>query len=378
MFRSDYKPNRFTVSIDAIKKMISERLALDAKSSFSIVKFSNKPKNLQSFTNIKEDLYEVLDSLKMSGRSAIGEAIGLSIKIIIGELRKLAAKTPRILLVTDGNFSQMSVDPIKMARLAQGLKIKIDSFRLGELSSSNILKRISDITQGNYYYSNDPESLYRSAHDLAISNVKTYGESSQSPIENPAFLRKIAADLLRVQDLTKDQEQRLLQIRGLADYKKCSICFSDTNPYTKSSFYVSGRYCPNCQTPYHIHCLSGWADSQKDMKMKRAGTVRCPHCFYLIKIPIEVSQIQKLKNLSKPALRQTGMDESPQEGEAELVKFEDLDAEAIFNSCPVCSLIFEEHQKIVRCRNCSALYHEQCFKKLPNSQCKLCDVILKL
>ena len=130
---------------------------------------------------------------------------------IIAELRKLAAKIPRILLVTDGLYSKMSVDPIKMARLAQGLKIKIDSFRLGELSSSNVLKRISDITQGNYYYSNDPESLYRSAHDLAISNVKTYGGGAQSPIENPAFLRKIAADLLRVQDLTKDQEQRLLQ-----------------------------------------------------------------------------------------------------------------------------------------------------------------------
>ena len=378
MFRSDYKPNRLTVSIDAVKKVISERLAIDENSSFSIVKFSNKPKKLHDFTNIKEDLYKVLDSIKLSGHSAMGEALGLSIKIIIAELRKLAAKIPRILLVTDGLYSKMSVDPLKMARLAQGLKIKIDSFRLGELSSSNILKRISDITQGNYYYSNDPESLYRSAHDLAISNVKTYGGGAQSPIENPAFLRKIAADLLRVQDLTKDQEQRLLQIRGLADYKKCSICFSDTNPYTKSSFYVSGRYCPNCQTPFHIHCLSSWADSQKDAKMKRAGTVRCPHCFYLIKIPTEVSQIQKLKNLTKPSLRQSKATIGPQEYEAKLIKFEDLDAEAMFSSCPVCNLIFEEHQKIVECGNCNTLYHKQCFEKLPNSHCKSCEAILKL
>ncbi|TFG22756.1 MAG: VWA domain-containing protein [Promethearchaeota archaeon] len=378
MFRSDYKPSRFSISVDAVKKLISERLEIDAKTSFSIVKFSNKPKKMQNFTNIKDDLFKELDSLEMSGHSAMGEALGLSIKILITELRKLAAKIPRILLVTDGNYSKTSVDPLKMARLAQGLNIKIDSFRLGELSGSNILKRICDITQGNYYYSNDPESLYRSAHDLAISNIKTYGASSQSPIESPAFLRKIAADLLRVQDLTKGQEQRLLQIRGLADYKKCSICFSDTNPYTKSSFYVSGRYCPNCQAPYHIHCLSSWADSQKDIKMKRAGTVRCPHCFYLIKIPTEVTQIQKLKSLSKPALKQSKIDEGPQEEIAELIGFQDLDADAIFSSCPVCSLIFEEGQKIVRCTNCNVHYHEHCFSKLHNGHCKSCDAILKL
>ena len=112
--------------------------------------------------------------------------------------------------------------------------------------------------------------------------------------------------------------------------------------------------------------------------MKRAGTVRCPHCFYLLKIPTEVSQIQKLKNLSKPSLRQSKTTTGPQEYEAKLIKFEDLDAEAMFSSCPVCNLIFEEHQKIVKCGNCDTLYHKQCFEKLSNSHCKSCEAILKL
>jgi uncharacterized protein YegL len=376
MYRADYKPNRLKSSIDAVKKLVNERFAEDDSSAFAVVNFSNKPRKIIGFTNDVSKIFEALDSLEVSGKSAMGEALGLSIKLIISELRKIEAKIPRILVISDGNFTNMSIDPLKMARLAQGLNIKIDSFRLGELSPLNTLKRMSDLTGGNYYFNNDNQSLLQAAHDLAISNIKTYGDGASSIIENPAFLRKIAADLLRVQDLTKDQEQRLLQIRGLADYKKCSICFSDENPYTKSSFYVSGRYCPNCQAPYHVHCLSSWANSQKDRKMKQAGSVRCPHCFYLLKIPTEVSQAQKLTSLAKPIIKANKEPEPPEISHVDQVNFRDLDSDAMFDSCPVCHFIFEEDQKILRCANCKTLYHEHCFKDLTESRCKNCGVKL--
>ncbi|MFX0047753.1 MAG: VWA domain-containing protein [Candidatus Hermodarchaeota archaeon] len=376
MYRVDYKPNRLKSSIEAVKKLINERFAEDTSSAFALVNFSDKPKKIVDFTNNPSKIFEALDSLEVSGKSAIGEALGLSIKLIISELRKIEAKIPRILVISDGNFSKTSLDPLKMARLAQGLNIKIDSFRLGELSPLNTLKRMSDLTGGNYYYNNDEQSLLQAAHDLAISNIKTYGDGASSIIENPAFLRKIAADLLRVQDLTKDQEQRLLQIRGLADYKKCSICFSDENPYTKSSFYVSGRYCPNCQTPFHVHCLSSWANSQKEKMMKQAGAVRCPHCFYLLKIPTEVSQVQKLTSLAKPIIKANKQPEAPELSHVEQVKFSDLDSDAMFSSCPVCHFIFEEGQDIIRCGNCETLYHERCFKDLTDKRCKNCGVKL--
>ncbi len=376
MYRADYKPNRLKSSVGAVKKLINERFAEDTSSAFAVVNFSDKPKKKMDFTNSASKIFEALDSLEVSGKSAMGEALGLSIKLIISELRKIEAKIPRILVISDGNFTKMSIDPLKMARLAQGLNIKIDSFRLGELSPLNTLKRMSDLTGGNYYYNNDEKSLLQAAHDLAISNIKTYGDGANSLIENPAFLRKIAADLLRVQDLTKDQEQRLLQIRGLADYKKCSICFSDENPYTKSSFYVSGRYCPNCQAPYHVHCLSSWANSQKERKMKQAGAVRCPHCYYLLKIPTEVSQAQKLTSLAKPIIKENKGPARPERSHVESIKFSDLDSDAMFNSCPVCNFIFEEGQNILKCQNCDTLYHGKCFKDLQNSRCKNCGVKL--
>lgn len=378
MARKDYRPNRLKTSINAIKKLINERFSEDPSTYFALVQFSDTPKKIVEFTNIKKDLFEGLDSLNISGKSALGEALALSIKTIIAELRKIGAKTPKILLITDGKYTKLSVDPVKMARLAHGLNIKIDSFRLGTGSSSNILKKISDLTNGTYYYNNDPESLLRAAYELANSNIKTYGDTKSSIMENPVFLRKIAADLLRVQDLTKDQEQRLMQIRGLADYKKCSICFSDTNPYTKSSFYVSGRYCPNCQTPFHIHCLAAWADSQKDSKMRRAGSVRCPHCFYLLKIPTEVSQARKLTSLVKPRIKEKPGPREPELSEAVLTKYNELNEDDVFGSCPVCNFIFEEAQELVRCGNCKTLYHRSCFERLKNNHCKTCGVKLHL
>lgn len=381
MYKKDFPPNRLTCCTNAIKILISKRFDLDSLSTFAIIKFSDKAEKIIDFTTSTyiNNLNKALDSLKCGGYSALGDGLALGIKTVIAELRKIGAKPPRILLISDGKIMNTAVDPLKMARLAQGLNIKIDTFLVGEIGQVNMLKRLSDITKGRYFYNSDSESLIRSAQEIADDNYKRYGSNKDVISENPAFLRKIAADLLRVQDLTKDQKQRAKQIRGEVDFKKCSICFSDKNPYTKGSFYITGRYCPNCTTPFHIHCLAGWADSQKDRIVKRSGTARCPHCFYLLRIPTEVTQIQKLRILSR------GNKEEPAKRPEILpAKYiEDvalLGEDALFSACPVCHLIFEKGQRAIQCGNleCNALYHEDCFKKLKDGHCRNCDVKLHL
>jgi len=381
MYRKDFSPNRLACCISATKTLIKERFSLDNLSAFALIQYSDKAEMVVDFSNstFESKITEALGSLTCGGYSAMGDALALSIKTLIGELRKAGAKTPRIVLISDGNYMKTAVDPIKMARLAQGLNIRIDCFGVGNTRRENLLKKISDITGGRYFYNNDLESLIRSAKEIADDNYKTYGSGKETLIENPAFLRKIAADLLRVQDLTKDQEQRAKQIRGDVDFKKCSICFSDKNPYTKGSFYVTGRYCPNCTTPFHIHCLAAWADSQKEHQIRRSGTARCPHCFYLLKIPIEVTQIQKLQILTRGSKDETA--KKPEIMPAKYIQDVGLmGEEALFNACPVCHMIFEEGQSAVQCGNlqCNALYHEDCFKKLKKGHCKSCDVKLHL
>ena len=381
MYKKDFPPNRLTCCTNAVKKLIDKRFELDSLSTFAIVKFSDKAKKVIDFTSSTyiENLNKALDSLTCGGYSALGDGLALAVKTVIAEMRKIGAKPPRILLISDGRIMKSVVDPLKMARLAQGLKIKIDTFLVGEITKENILKKLSDITKGRYFYNRDSESLIRSAQEIADDNYKRYGSSDDIISENPAFLRKIAADLLRVQDLTKDQEQHAKQIRGEVDFKKCSICFSDKNPYTKGTFYVTGRYCPNCTTPFHIHCLANWADSQKDNIVKRSGTARCPHCFYLLRIPTEVTQIQKLRVLSRGYKEE--LEQRPELLPAKYIENVSLLGEdALFSACPVCHLIFEKGQHAVQCGNleCNTLYHEDCFKKLKDGHCRSCDVKLHL
>lgn len=381
MYRTDFTPNRLTGCINAIKELINKRFEVDSLSTFAIIKFSNNAEKVVDFTSSTyiAHLNDALNLMTCGGYSALGDGLALAIKTVIAELRKIGAKPPRILLISDGKMMNSTVDPIKMAKLAQGLKIKIDTFLVGDVGKTNILKKLSDITEGRYFYTNDAESLIRSALEIADDNYKTYGSDKVIISENPAFLRKIAADLLRVQDLTKDQEERVKQIRGEGDYKKCSICFSDINPYTKGTFYITGRYCPNCTTPFHIHCLSAWADSQKDRVVKRSGTARCPHCFYLLKIPTEVTQIQKFRVLTRGSKEEPVV--KPEIFPAKYIEnVAYLGEDALFKACPVCQFIFEKGQSAVQCGNleCNTLYHEDCFKKLTDGHCKTCDVKLHL
>ena len=92
-----------------------------------------------------------------------------------------------------------------------------------------------------------------------------------------------------------------------------------------------------------------------------------------------MSQIQKLRLLNKGL-----KDNNVKEPELLPAKFiQDvavLGDEALFSSCPVCNFIFEKGQTAVQCGNmkCEALYHESCFQKLKEGDCKQCDVKLHL
>ena len=380
MYRSDYKPNRLIASINALKRLAELRLEQDPNSAFAVIKFSDTIENILDFTGSVDAIHSSLSSIRFGGNSAMGDALGLSIKVIIAELRKIGAKIPKILLVSDGIYTTTDADPLKMAQLAQGLNIKIDTFSLGDAGSTSILRKISEATGGRFYYTNSPDSLLDSARSLAGDNLKSFDSSSpQAMLENPAFLRKIAADTLRVQDLSADDEQHLQQLRGNVDYKKCSICFSDNDPASGGTFYLTGRYCPNCNTPFHIHCLAGWASSMGESSVKQSGTCRCPHCFYLLRIPTEVTQVQKLRTLTSTATKHVGPKE-PNIFPAKAVNIDDLGEDALYNSCPVCSYIFEPGQEVIECGNydCGALYHRDCYNKLINDQCKSCEGKLTL
>lgn len=114
-------------------------------------------------------------------RTAIGSAIGLAVR----QLSKTDAKSKVIILLTDGINNHGELDPITAANIAKDYGIRTytigaGSPRSGLLTNQNnpideeTLKRIADITGGEYYRATDLESLqgaYREINELETTEV---------------------------------------------------------------------------------------------------------------------------------------------------------------------------------------------------------------
>jgi uncharacterized protein YegL len=371
MYRRDYNPNRLEAAKEAILSFIRARRAEDAKSSFSLVIFGKEIKEIIKLSDYSdEDVFRsYFEEITPAGNSKISDAIGIAIKIHIEDIRVVGAKVPKIILISDGKLTNSKVTPTKMAQIANGLEIRIDTIRLGEVEHFNIMKRISELSDGRYFYCNDAANVSLSGRELGESNK---GKKYQKSKNFTTILEKIAVPLKTISELNQEAEDVVARIRGTASFKKCGICFAEEDPITKAPFSIAGRYCPNCGKGYHIHCMSQWANNDKD---SNGRVTRCPHCFYLIKIPSDVQQVTKIRDDIKRERESYSTDTTgPAQFFAKTYTAIDLGDSAIYSACPVCNSIFEEDEKVVKCGNpeCNAIYHMDCFESYDGKPCKTC------
>ncbi len=389
MFRTDYSPNRLEASKQGLLRYVLGRVNHDANvgsnSSFGLVIINKSAKKIFNINdNAKYDQFsQYFKSLKSHGTSALGESIGKAIKILIEDLRTNGARSPKILIISDGKASPSKVDPIKMANLSQQLGMKIDTIRIGEVEHFNILKQISDISGGIYNFADNTQTIERFADELAVANIDF---SPASPLKSKNIisrkvLKKIAAPLLSEKEMrkgTEDQKSLIARLRGTKSFEKCSICFQSDDPISKTNFSISGRYCPNCATPLHISCASMWA---KNQDKQGDGTVfRCVHCLYLLKIPASVQTAVRMHQTIKKDMKyEQKKTHQVKSCNVKIVRAKLLGDSALYSDCPVCNSIFEENDQVVKCGNnhCNAIYHKECFeKKLINHICKSCGTKL--
>jgi Mg-chelatase subunit ChlD len=113
MFRTDYAPNRFEACKQAILKLIERRSQFDPSSGFALVTFSDRAWKWIDFQEgAKYDQFsEVLEQLPVGGTSAMGEGLGVAIKMLMEQMRLSGAKVPHILLISDGIFTPGKVAP---------------------------------------------------------------------------------------------------------------------------------------------------------------------------------------------------------------------------------------------------------------------------
>lgn len=199
MLAEDFKPvNRMMVAKEEAKKFIKGR----ENDRIGLVVFARKGYTQCPLTLDYQVLEQLIDEVEV-GLIKDGTAIGLGIGTAVNRLRDSKAKSKVIILLTDGENNAGNVDPITAAELARSFGIKIYAICIGRGGlvpfpvedpifgkryvqaevkiDEKTLRRISDITDGRYFYASDPEALakaYKQINELETTEVKVKEYSS--------------------------------------------------------------------------------------------------------------------------------------------------------------------------------------------------------
>jgi len=364
--------------IDAVftlmQALVEKKHDLDANDRFGVVTFSS---NVESMTEMVYDFSGVqqflFDNFDFGRGTALGEGLARAVRVIINELRKIGEKQQRIILFTDGMAQDTTVNPVKIAKIAQGLGIIIDAIRVGPAKNpGNIIKRITEITGGEYFYASDLPTLRTNTLKIAKKKevgVKTLFDKGNTITKN-IFENEIAGSLLKIEDLSQEQREEHLFKPEKAGKLQCSICYSGICPTCKVSFYGCGRFCPNCLKPIHLHCGIKWAENQMKGQPKASEDkiFRCPHCFYLLKIPITQMDVT--------CAMEAGEDDEDNAVRVTKKLFQEASPEILDEVCGVCSTLFEAatDPEIYQCSACKSFFHINCLNDaiLDEKRCPTC------
>lgn len=383
MYRSDFQwahnkhdnqnINRLTAILHACDEIIQQKHEVDASDRFGVVLFNREVTAIPDLVFSRADIEQFIgNNLDIGEGSSLGEALAHSVKMVIKELRKIGEKQHRIVLLTDGISHTTAVNPIKIAKIANGLGIIIDAIRVGPPKiPGEPIKRITELTRGKYHYVTNSTDLAQATAGVAQKKevqIATIFDSGDGGTKN-IFESEIADSLLRIEELTNEQREKELYEPMRNGKLKCSICYQPVCPTCKVDFFGCGRFCPNCLKPIHLHCAMDWAKQQaKDNQDDSEGLVfRCPHCFYLLKIPSLM-------------VNNHAADEAAPEADVGSViiqqtTFDQASPAILDDICGVCSSLFDEtdDEILYKCE-CGAYFHADCIQDEVRSsgRCPVC------
>ncbi len=187
--------NRYDVVREVVKEFIKKR----KDDRIGMVAFAARAYTVCPLSTDYNWLYENLDRVRV-GMIEDATAIGSAIASSLNRLRTSKTKSKVIILLTDGVNNAGNISPIVAAEAAKALKIKIYTIGVGSKGlvpypfkdiygrviyknipieiDDEVLKRIADITGGNYYRAQDTEALvriYDEINRLEKSNIEHFG-----------------------------------------------------------------------------------------------------------------------------------------------------------------------------------------------------------
>ena len=367
MLRKDFKPSRLAIELQATRNFIKSKLSVDMKDRISLISFGKTEKRLIDFAFNIDKINASMKRIQISGNGILHEAISFALQVLVQEMRKLGGKTSRILLITD-NKLEFDLNRLeKVINIAKGLGVYIDICQLGgEQEHGKLsLKRIAQLTRGQYSYFNNSKELLEGiklfASKKEVRKTSDYFDPQKKEDLAP-LISEIALPLRRPTVL----EIKLI-LSGRSNQEKCQICHSVKAPATGSDFYSEGRFCPSCDRAMHLSCAAMWAKKTE----YKDNIFRCPFCFFLLELPRTALKFAEDKNEESQEVK---ILEEDKDRIANMHLIPDSDIAQIDASCSYCHNIFLGDYKVYQCDKCGSYYHQPCLNKMINEikACRYC------
>jgi hypothetical protein len=258
-----------------------------------------------------------------------------------------------------------------MVNISKGLGIFIDTCQIGRIQHSNPinLKRIAQMTNGEFGYFNNSQAIITAGKSFASKKAVKETNDMYSPDKKPKIPPLISEVALPLRRPT------LLEIRKMVSGKyegqdKCNICHSTKAPLTGADFYSEGRSCPSCDRAMHISCAAQWAKKTE----YKEHVFRCPFCYFLVELPksalklVDESTISSQKIKVMDEIKSTSMLLIPQN------EIDEINA-----SCSYCYNIFLGDTKVFSCEKCKSYYHGPCLDKMTEElkACRYCGAEIR-
>lgn len=365
-YRMEGQQRRIQLLKNAIVHFCHSKNKVDPQDSIAVVAFGNQNQKIMEFTNNFDDVAKHINPTP-SGNAEFSDALSLAIQLLAKQLQKLGDKVLRIIIITERINFTLDRKTEEVVKVSNGLNIYIDAIILAKSLDPNTKKEYAKFVKlgrGELGFFNNYNAFLKGMEGFAskkiVENIEDYIAKEKKSKHDPKILSKIAIELRRP---TISEIQKILNKE--VEYK-CQICYAAIDPTTKQSFYITGRFCPSCGTPMHLHCSALWA--------KKSGIseniFRCPYCFFLLKVTS-----QALKQLEAQISQSQKLEDSTKEEDqgVKMVKVPDDEVEDIADACVNCSNIFTPEIKVFKCSHCGSFYHEMCLRNV-YKQYKACRV----
>jgi hypothetical protein len=365
MGNRDFKPTHFQVALKGLEIFIAEKHRVDPHTFYSLAIYGEETTVLSALSKDSQAFLDRITSrkfLKTHPPAGSSENLLFSLQFAVDllgkNLQNIGGQTSRILIISDGFTLQNNPTELEaLLQKSRGLNIAIDIILFSILiqQAENLPYSRLLNSRGVFQHSSTKKEFLQGMKAYAH---ETFSLKPHFDLPDPKDRLKEKLLVEMAQNLRRPTPKELLELKRQNSTIKCQICSSPKSPQNNMLFRVTGRFCPHCNTAFHLHCAGLWA-----LKTKEAASnlFRCPFCYTLLKLPIElIAGLQTQKKVEKT----DSPDSQPMV--VKMIRVKDVD-EVVDHECSFCFQELnsvESVKKHFRCSACMAYYHQDCLERM--------------